>query len=346
MNRLSMKYRNSFLFLLVLLTILCFPSCDNNDDPDDAEVGNWVKTTPFKGSRRSGAIVFTIGNKAYVGLGYDGDEYFTDFYEYDLDLGFWQTKTSFPGIPRERAVAFSINGKGYIGLGYNRDQTKEELGDVWEYDPATNNWKQLNNFGGTARYNAVGFSIGTKGYVGTGNDGSNYNGDFWEYEPVTDTWQEIVSYPGQKREEAIAFVLEGKAYLCTGRNNGTHDNDFWEFDPESKTWTSRKPDDEEDYYDEFTTAVRRHSAVAFVMDGKGYIATGTGSAGTVDNTVWEYNPQTQVWDEKTSFEGTARAYAVAFVLGGRTFLGTGQSGSSRFDDIWEFNPLDEYEEND
>lgn len=53
MNRLSMKYRNPFLFLPLLLIVLCLPSCDNNDEPDDAEVGNWIKTTPFKGSRRS-----------------------------------------------------------------------------------------------------------------------------------------------------------------------------------------------------------------------------------------------------------------------------------------------------
>ncbi|MEJ0030680.1 MAG: hypothetical protein WDO15_10075 [Bacteroidota bacterium] len=82
--------------------------------------GNWVRTTPFKGSRRSGGIVFTIGNKAYIGLGFNGDDYFADIFEYDLDLGFWKTMTPFPGVPRERAVAFAIDGKAYIGLGYNR----------------------------------------------------------------------------------------------------------------------------------------------------------------------------------------------------------------------------------
>jgi N-acetylneuraminic acid mutarotase len=345
MNYLNMKCLKSLLLVATLWIMLPFQSC-NDDDPDDTEIGNWTQITPFTGAIRSGAIVFTIGNKAYVGLGYDGDDYFTDFYEYDLDLGYWQTKASFPGIPREQAVAFSINGKGYIGLGYNRDQTTEELGDFYEYDPATDTWKTLNNFGGSARYNAVGFAIGNKGYVGTGKDGSNYKGDLWEYEPSTDTWQEIVSYPGQKREEAVAFVIEGKAYICAGRNNGSHNNDFWEFNPESKTWTNRKPDDEEDYYDEFTSAVRRHGAVAFTMNGKAYITTGTGSSGSLDNSVWEYDPQTQIWDEKTAFEGSSRIYAVAFVLGGRAFAGTGQNGSSRFDDIWEFKPEDEHDEDD
>ena len=40
---------------------------------------------------------------------------------------------------------------------------------------------QKTDFGGVGRYAAVGFSIGTKGYIGTGSDGSNKK-DFWEYE--------------------------------------------------------------------------------------------------------------------------------------------------------------------
>jgi hypothetical protein len=43
--------------------------------------------------------------------------------------------------------------------------------DFWEYDPATNTWTQKADFGGTARYSAVGFSIADKGYLGTGTDG-------------------------------------------------------------------------------------------------------------------------------------------------------------------------------
>ena len=44
--------------------------------------------------------------------------------------------------------------------------------DFWEYDPATNTWTQKADFGGTARQYATGLSIGSKGYIGTGN-GSN-----------------------------------------------------------------------------------------------------------------------------------------------------------------------------
>ena len=40
--------------------------------------------------------------------------------------------------------------------------------DFWEYDPATNTWTQKADFGGGSERGAVGFSIGSKGYIGTG----------------------------------------------------------------------------------------------------------------------------------------------------------------------------------
>ncbi len=336
----------SWTSLLLCVVLMLAIGCNNSNEDDTTDVGNWVRTTPFKGSRRSGAVVFTIDNKAYIALGYNGDQYFTDVYEYDLSLGFWKTKAPFPGTPRERAVAFSIGGKGYIGTGYNRDEDKEELGDFWEYDPATDTWTQLNDFGGSARYNAVGFSIGGKGYVGTGNDGSNYNGDFWEYNPADDSWNEIISYPGNKREESTAFVINDKAYICTGRNNGVTDIDFWEFDPSAKTWTSRTPADDVDYYSTFTSAVHRYNAVSFTLNGFAYIATGITSTGVADKACFRYDPSTQEWESMVSFEGSARSQAVAFFLNSRVFVGTGQNGSSRFDDVWEFRPDEDYNEND
>ena len=62
-------------------------------------------------------------------------------------------------------------GTGDIGA------ANEYFADFWEYDPSTNVWTQKADFGGGARSGAVGFSIGSKGYIGTG--GAN---DFWEYD--------------------------------------------------------------------------------------------------------------------------------------------------------------------
>lgn len=341
-NLNSMKYR---IFMLFLVAVSLSSSCADPEE-ETTSIGNWTKTTPFKGRPRSGAISFTIGSKAFVGLGYDGDEYITDFYSYDINTGYWENKKTFPGTARERAVAFSINGRGYIGLGYNRELTKEELGDFWEYNPDSDTWTQVESFAGTARYNAVAFAIGSKAYIGTGYDGDKYNSDFWEFDPTsTPMWHEIRSYPGEKIEGGLAFVIDGKGYVCTGRNNGSYNTGFWRFDPNDAGWTKLTPDsDDDDYYDEFKVGVFRHDAVALVIGPYAYIVGGVASSGATDRSVYQYNSQTGEWDDRTSFEGSARSLAVGYVLGEQAFVGTGQNGTSRYDDLWEFKHLEEYDE--
>ena len=65
---------------------------------------------------------------------------------------------------------------------------------------------------------------------------------------------------------------------------------------------------------------------------------------TAVKTIYEYDPATDLWDDKTAFEGSARSLATAYVLDGRAFFGTGQNAGSYFDDIWEFKPNEEYDE--
>jgi len=342
--QLSMNRNHSVFFTLISVLILAVMSCSESTDDETTSIGNWTKTTPFKGRPRSGAIAFTIGSKAYVGLGYDGDDYLQDFYVYDIDLGYWETKQSFPGLPRERAVAFSVNGKGYVGLGYNREEDKEELGDFWRYDPDTDTWTEVAAFGGTARYNAIGFAIGSKAYVGTGYDGDKYNGDMWEFDAVNNIWREIASFPGEKIESGFSFALNEKGYVAGGRNNGLYNTDFWEFDPGVVKWTRRTPDSDESYYTEFVSAVERHDAVAVTADNYAYIIGGYSTSGTVSNSVVQFDPASYAWDTRTGFEGSARSSAVGFVLSNRIFVGTGQNGSSRYDDVWEFKPDDAYDD--
>ncbi|MGB3074072.1 MAG: T9SS type A sorting domain-containing protein, partial [Chitinophagales bacterium] len=46
----------------------------------------------------------------------------------------------------------------------------------------TNTWIEKTDLAGTERFWAVGFSIGSNGYIGTGyNDNQGYKNDFWEY---------------------------------------------------------------------------------------------------------------------------------------------------------------------
>jgi len=80
-----------------------------------------------------------------------------------------------------------------------------------KWDQSTNTWTQKADFGGSARGWAVGFSIGTKGYIGTGAD--NLNGDlkdFWEWNQSTNVWSQKADFGGTGRNAAVGFPLAVK----------------------------------------------------------------------------------------------------------------------------------------
>src|ERR1035437_2104296 len=126
-------------------------------------------------------------------------------------------------------------------------------------------WTQKADFGGKARCGAIGFSIGTKGYIGTGLDSINFYSDFWEWDQVTNTWTQKASFPGIPRGIATGFSIGTKGYIGTGSDslNNNH-NDFWEWDQATNTWTQKAT----------LLGVSRFASVGFSILTKGYIGTG------------------------------------------------------------------------
>jgi hypothetical protein len=81
------------------------------------------------------------------------------------------------------------------------------------------NWVELSDFDGIPRSDAVGFSIGTKGYLGTGYDGTERLKDFWEYDPGRNAWTQKADLPGVARNGATGFATDTKGYLGTFGEN-------------------------------------------------------------------------------------------------------------------------------
>ena len=65
----------------------------------------------------------------------------------------------------------------------------------------------------------------------------------------------------------------------------------------------------------------RSAAVAFAINGKGYVALGRDSLGIALNDCWEFDPQTNLWSQKDSFPGTPRVKAMATVVNGKAYVG-------------------------
>ncbi|WP_041633280.1 Kelch repeat-containing protein [Maribacter sp. HTCC2170] len=328
---------NGFKIVSIFAISISFiVSCSNDNDDDDEDIGNWIDRSVFDGSPRSGISGFTIDNIGYMGVGYDGDDYLTSFWSYDMEGDYWSQKADFPGVARNAAASFEINGKGYLGSGYDG---LNELNDFYSYDPSSNTWIEVTAFPSTPRRSAVAFGINGFGYFGTGFDGENDRKDFWKYDPSTDSWTELVGFGGDKRRAATTFTIGDRVYLGTGVSNGSYLEDFWVFEAATESWSKKSDLDEEDDYQ-----IIRSNAVGFTLNGYGYYACGEINGPT--NSVWEYDPSSDTWEVKTNFEGATRQDAIAFSNSNRAFIGLGRTGSLYLDDLDEFFPMDEYDDED
>jgi N-acetylneuraminic acid mutarotase len=327
-----MRYK--LIYAGIFLTALGLTGCSKNNNTTTT-LGNWIQRSDFNGNARMNAVAFVIGNEAYLGTGFDGQERLNDFWEYDPSLNAWIQKANFPGTPRSNAVGFAVDGKGYITTGYDG---VNYLGDTWQYNPTSNSWTQVANFGGTPRYGATGFAVGDTGYVTCGYDG-NYKKDFWAYIPSSNQWTLEISMGGNKRINATSFVINNIAYLFGGTDNNAEVNDFWAYNPATGLWTQKRDinNANDSSYDADYTSIERDEAAAFVIGDTAYVATGENPS--LITNVWQYDPNTDLWTSRTAFPGTPRIGAVGFSVNNRGFIATGGNGQTTpYDDLWEFQP--------
>jgi N-acetylneuraminic acid mutarotase len=294
-------------------------------------------------------------------------------YGYDSAVGSWSQISSFPGQARSDAVGFSIGNTGYLGSGLANDGFTS-LADFYSYNPSSNVWTQIDSISDDSttypRYDAVSFSFDTTAYVLTGTNELYYFLDVWRYSPTTNTWIQLRAFPGSSRSGAVSFVYKGQGYIATGFtpgskwSEGNYCYDFWLFTPGSDTSTQswhRLRDifntSPSTYDDGYANIIRRNGAAFTILgqpDGdKAYITTGSLNGADMTFT-WEYDFVSDLWTEKTPYEGQARTGAIGFSIGGtngqvpsiagksttRGFIATGvnQGTTAAFADCEEFFP--------
>jgi hypothetical protein len=247
----------------------------------------WTEATTLRGSPRTNASMFTIGDTIYLCGGEvttEGGEIslLPDFWKYVPAQRVWARGNLPTALQRTQAVAFAVGGKGYVGSGLIKNEKEElakYLNDFWEYNPANGRWRivaplpldlegsnmPLLNIG---RAKAIAFSIGPLGYAGGGQNSSHLP-DFWSFTPPTSTtdlgkWTYIGTLPGTLRTEGVAFAIGNKGYYGTGFSyERGHLRDFHEFEP-GKGWRTRT----------VLPGVARERAFGFGAGNRGYLGTG------------------------------------------------------------------------
>jgi N-acetylneuraminic acid mutarotase len=224
-------------------------------------------------------------------------------------------------------------------LGHINSVSNELFEDFWQYNPASNVWTQIADFGGGLRYHSYGFTVGDKAYVGTGRaPGGIYETDNWEYSPATNTWTERASFPGVARRGAVAFVVDDIGYVGSGETFIPGSNDFYGYDPLTDSWNQVQS----------FPGQERTSAVGFAIQNKGYFGTGellisTPLVSIGKNDFWEYDPSSNVWTQKANVGDSVRKEACGFALSGLGYIGTGRNSNINddTDDFWEYSPAND-----
>jgi len=253
----------------------------------DPVLDSWTEKTPFPGRARVKFIACVVNGKGYVGLGYNIDKSvytdgnLKDFWMYDPIMNTWAQMADFPSTSTDACVSFVLDNCIYIGGGFNKVGFTNEF---WKYDPQQNAWSQLKDFPDYARAGAVLCTDGTRVFFGTGFRSWNFN-DWWEYFPKTDRWEKRKPISDNGRVNAVSLSVAGRFFVSTGRHfagdltGGRVLSDIMEYDAIKNVWYKRGN----------IPGGGRENAIAFSINGKGYIGFGEDDKGVL-NDFWSFEP--------------------------------------------------------
>jgi N-acetylneuraminic acid mutarotase len=265
-------------------------------DPTN-DVWKRMADLPTTAKGRENAVGFAVNGRGYICGGsfedFYGKNYFpTNTWEFNPSTNLWYQRANFPRAGGMwMGIGFTIDSVGYAGLGWagftTLDNPSGEMNDFYKFDPKQNKWTKLNDFPGSPRSDAVGFSMNGKGYVGLGdiiNDNytMTYFQDFWEYDPIKDDWTRLPDFPGEGRSSAIGYGINGYCYVGLGNIN-----DFYKYNVTKKQWISLN----------YLSGAVRGWPISFCIDSS--IFYGCGDLGSyTESDLWEYTTASSSTDVK------------------------------------------------
>lgn len=306
-------------------------------------VQEWTEKTPYPGAGRHHPVTMVFGQNAYLLTGTtDTRTINDDVFRYNAPEDRWTQISNFPGPARSFAYGDTLNGKGYMGFGLGPQN--RFLDDLWEFDPETESWKELASCPCRGRRHPAFIPHKGKIFVGMGDNNvvGNLN-DWWEYDIAADSWRELPNVPGPVRHHPFHFAVGDYVYAGMGHGNNQNGmlqiyRDWYRWDPANDEWTTMN-------------SFPRQARVAgtqFSNRDKGYVLSGDGSNhGTMaTGEFWEYDPDTDSWEELPPHPGVSRWAPHSFVVGDTVYFTSGQVRNGNpnpglRNDVWAYPLLSE-----
>jgi N-acetylneuraminic acid mutarotase len=260
--------------------------------------------------------------------------------------------------------SFDSNGDPiYEHIAYNPKELKittKSPVDLWVGGTmleAPADFPDLNYIGGTS------FTYDGYLFVAQGHDAGSFGNQIiiHRYDPTTNTWdnpyREFTIGEDDNFTDAVAFVIEDAplgnqifhdcVYIGSGRKlDGTVADEFYRLDFEKNL---SEPIGEWGEWTNITSAYssdeypgKSYNAVAFSINGIGYVGLGQYSNGWEVAEFYKYDPSVRQegysegkWEQIGDFPGGPRAQAVMFQLGDNVYIACGQDLDGNFKkDLW------------
>lgn len=197
----------------------------------DPLLNSWKIKNDFPGTGRIDVSFFVIGEKGYVGSGYDGSNA-KDFYEYDPLKDRWKQIADFAGGGVHAAVGISNGQRGFIVGGA---RAPKSFKFVYEYIPSLNKWQKRQDLPAFSRTFLSGNYIDSAYLIAGAGGTYEINKrlrDFYVYSIKENLWTKAADYPcdinGSTR--AISGNVDGKVYMGTGfGEESLHDWNMYEY---------------------------------------------------------------------------------------------------------------------
>jgi N-acetylneuraminic acid mutarotase len=198
----------------------------------------------------------------------------------------------------------------------------------YEQTPVSD-WKQLNNFPGTARASATSFVYQDQAFICLGRSGAkvDFLKDLWEYNSQTDQWTRKTDFPGAARVKAIGATVGDKAYVGLGAvdiGEGNQFSDFWEYDIAADRWKQVAS----------FPGKAKNDLFCAVIDGCIYTTEGY-TESQFNSDTYKYDPATDTWTQLKNCP-VKRTGTAGFAIGKNLYVGTGYD-IERYKDFYCYN---------
>jgi N-acetylneuraminic acid mutarotase len=298
--------------------------------------GGWTQKANLP-IRLQDCIGFSIGTDGYVGTGQsvygDNTTIVKSMYKYDSINDSWSQIADYP-IALYNAMAFAIGDTGYVGCGYNFTGDQDvNYSDFYSYDPTSNTWTQRASLPGLARDGGIAFSIGSKGYMGSGEaaeDDWYMQLDFYEYDPSDDTWTQKADVPVGAWAPAC-FSIGNNGYYAgymTGymTDEWVYSTSVYRYNQATNTWSQMS---------DFIGAARGY-AIGFSAGLNGYIGLGGDENGFCLD-FYEYSPDNDSWLQIVNGPDNGSFIPASFTIGTNGYIAGGCHNSDVSDECWCFS---------